>query len=254
MSSSNDMLNIPYYPTNQAGATPYQQERCCLDVFAPAKTTDCPVLVWFHGGGLSGGSKADIPAGVKGKGLIVVSVNYRLHPQVKCPTYLEDAAAAVAWTFQHIGEYGGSTNRIFVSGHSAGGYLASMIGLDKRWLAAFGVDANRIAGLIPMSGQCITHLTVRKERGIDIKQPVIDEFAPLFHVRGDAPPILLLSGDRELEMVGRYEENAYLMRMLKINGHPNVTLYEFQGYGHGMTLPGTPLMLNFIKAITAKKP
>jgi acetyl esterase/lipase len=252
--ASADTLNIPYYPDNQPGLTPYQQERCRLDVFAPEQTTDCPVLVWFHGGGLAWGGKDDIPAGVKGPDLIVVSVNYRLFPQISCPAYLEDAAAAVAWTFQHIEEFGGSAKKIFVAGHSAGGYLASMVGLDKRWLAAFGVDANRIAGLIPMSGQCITHLTIRKERGIDIKQPVVDEFAPLFHVRGDAPPILLLSGDREMEMVGRYEENAYLMRMLKINGHPNVTLCEFQGYGHGMTLPGTPLMLNFIKAISAKIP
>ena len=54
--------------------------------------------------------------------------------------------------------------------------------------------------------------------------------------------------------MGRYEENAYLQRMLKINGHTNVTLYEFQGYGHGMMIPGTPLLLNFIKTISAKRP
>ncbi len=61
--------------------------------------------------------------------------------------------------------HGGSTSRIFISGHSAGGYLTSMIGLDKRWLAAHNIDANQIAGLIPLSGHTITPFTVRKERG-----------------------------------------------------------------------------------------
>ncbi len=250
MASTNLILDIPYYPAGQPGLTPYQKERCVLDVYAPQRTNDSPVLLWFHGGGLSGGSKG-VPAGLKNKGMIVVSPNYRLSPQVQCPAYLEDAAAAVAWTFNHIGEYGGSTNKIVISGHSAGGYLALMLGLDKKWLAVHGIDPDRFAGIAPLSGQCITHLTIRKEQGIDIKQPVVDAFAPLFHVRGNAPPILLLTGDREKEMVGRYEENAYLARMLKLNGHPDVTLYEFQGYGHGMLEPGIPLLAAFVKRVGA---
>ena len=114
------------------------------------------------------------------KGLAVVAVNYRLSPKVKSPAYIEDAAAAVAWTFQNIEKYGGSPKRIFVSGHSAGGYLTSMVGLDKRWLKPHGIDANEIAGLIPYSGHTITHFTVRAERGIDGKQPIIDDLAPCF--------------------------------------------------------------------------
>ena len=66
------------------------------------------------------------------------------------------------------------------------------------------------------------------------------------------PPILLITGDRELEMVGRYEENAYLMRMLKLNKHP-VTLYELQGYGHNMTKPAMPLLVNYLKKEKAAK-
>ena len=86
-----------------------------------------------------------------------------------------------------------------------------MIGLDKKWLNVYRIDANRIAGLIPFSAQAITHFTIRKERGIADTQPVVDEYAPLFHVRKDAPPMLLITGDREMEMLGRYEENAYLI-------------------------------------------
>ncbi|MDB5286788.1 MAG: alpha/beta hydrolase [Mucilaginibacter sp.] len=52
------------------------------------------------------------------------------------PAYIEDAAAAVAWTFQHIGNYGGSVKK-------------------------YDIDANRIAAVIPFSGQAITHFTIR---------------------------------------------------------------------------------------------
>ncbi len=226
-------------------ATGYQLERCRLDVYCPDNKPGFATVVWFHGGGLTGGNRS-IPAGLMNKGLAVVAANYRLYPKISCPAYLEDAAAAVAWTFRNIEKYGGDPDKIFVSGHSAGGYLTSMIGIDKRWLAAYDVDADRIAGLIPLSGHTITHMTVREERGIPKTQPLVDEFAPLYHVRPDAPPILLITGDREMEMLGRYEENAYFMRMLKVAGHQEVTLYELQGYGHGMVEPAITPMLRWI--------
>jgi len=157
----------------------------------------------------------------------------------------------VAWVFKHIANYGGTADRIFVSGHSAGAYLTSMIGLDQHWLAAHDIDANRIAGLIPLSPQSITHFAIRDERGIDEKQPIVDEFAPLFHVRKDAPPILIITGDREKEMLGRFEENAYFWRMLKVVGHKDATLRELAGYDHGgMPEPAFPLMLKFIEEHT----
>jgi len=229
-----------------AGLNDYMRERCRLDVYYPAGTTGFATVVWFHGGGLTGGNRF-VPVALKGRGIAAVAANYRLSPQAKAPAYIEDAAAAVAWTFRNIQRYGGSTNRIFVSGHSAGGYLTMMIGLDKRWLAAEGVDADRIAGLIPLSGQCITHFTVRAERGIKNTQPVIDDLAPLNHVRKDAAPLLLITGDRNLEMLGRYEENAYLWRMMKLVGRPGTKLYELQGFNHGqMPEPAYPLLLRFL--------
>ncbi|HSW00918.1 MAG TPA: hypothetical protein VLI39_12140 [Sedimentisphaerales bacterium] len=165
--------------------------------------TGFATVVWFHGGGLTGGNR-HIPTGLQNQGLAVAAVNYRLSPKATCPAYIE--------------------------------------------------DADRIAGLVPLSGQTITHSTIRQERGLPERVPLIDSFAPLHHIRPDAPPILLMTGDREMEMVGRYEENAYLMRMLKIVGHPDVTLYEFQGYGHDMVEPAMGPMLRWIKAETAAKP
>ena len=238
--------DIPY---RSGKLTDYMRERCRLDVYHPKNKKDFSTVVWFHGGGLKAG-KRSVPKALQGKGIAVVAVNYRLHPKVKAPAYIEDAAAAVAWTFKNIETYGGSPRRIYVSGHSAGGYLTSMVGLDKRWLAAHKVDADALAGLIPYSGHTITHFTVRAERGIDGKQPIVDALAPLFHVRKEAPPLLLITGDRELEMLGRYEENAYLWRMMRVAGHADTQLMELDGYNHGqMAEPAHPLLLRFIRRI-----
>lgn len=233
---------LPYRTTTEE----YARERCVLDLYVPTDTTGFATVIWFHGGGLEGGEKW-VPAALREQGIAVAAPNYRLHPRATAPVYIEDAAAAVAWVFEHITEYGGDPDRIFVSGHSAGGYLAAMIGLDKSYLAAHGIDADRIAGLIPFSGHAITHFTVRKERGIPGTQPVVDSLAPLYHVRADAPPILLITGDRELELLGRYEENAYLRRMLLEVGHPSVRLLELQGYGHNMVAPALPLLLREVR-------
>jgi acetyl esterase/lipase len=239
---------IPYRSEKDAGFTPYMAERCKLDVYFPEDGKDFSTVVWFHGGGLTGGQKS-IPKGLKNAGFAIVAAGYRLSPGVKGSECIDDAAAAVAWTVNNIAKYGGKPENIFVSGHSAGAYLTDMIGLDKRWLEKYGVDANRLAGLISLSAQAVTHFTIRAERGISDKRAIIDELAPIYHARGNAPPILLLTGDREKEMLGRYEENAYLYRMLKVNGHKDVTLYELQGYGHDMVEPGIKPLLDFVKRV-----
>jgi acetyl esterase/lipase len=244
--------NIHYYQDSINKSDAYINERCVLDIYYPKNVQNFATIVWIHGGGLTGGEK-EIPEALKNKGVAIIAINYRLYPKVKAPVYIEDTAAAVAWAFKNIQKYGGDEDLIFVSGHSAGGYLASMIGLDKKWLAVHTIDANTIAGLIPFSGHTITHFTVREERGIPGTQPVIDDLAPLYHVRADAPPMLLITGDRELELLGRYEENAYFMRMMKIVGHKQIVLYELDGYGHAMTQPAFPLLLNEVKRISKHK-
>ena len=244
--------NIHYYPTNSVRLDAYIQERCVLDIYYPANKQGFATIVWFHGGGLSAGQK-EIPGALQNKGVAVIGVNYRLYPKVKSPAYLEDAAAAVAWAFNNLPELGGDTTQIFLAGHSAGGYLVSMLGLDKKWMQLHHIDANRIAGLIPFSGHTITHFTIREERGIPGTQPVVDSMAPLYHVRPDAPPILLITGDRELELLGRYEENAYLMRMMRVAGHTQTKLIELGGYDHGMAEPAFPLLLKEVEQIARIK-
>ncbi len=245
--------NIHYYDEKTNKANAYINERCVLDAYIPKNVKNFPTVIWFHGGGLTGGQK-EIPEQLKNNGIAVIGVNYRLSPKVKAPKYIEDAAAATAWVFKNIKSYGGSEDKIFISGHSAGGYLAIMIGLDTSYLNSYGIDANKFAGIIPFSGQMISHFTTRKEKGIDELDARIDEMAPLHFIRPDAPPLLLITGDREKELLGRYEENAYMARMMKLKGHKQTTLYELQGFDHGgMAEPAFPLLLSEIKRVEKLK-
>ena len=249
--------NIRYRTDNDCASNAYMHERCVLDIDYPEGVSNAVVILWFHGGGLTGGNKhipRDFYTRNSKQPTIVVGANYRLAGQHDCKgaDSIRDAAAALAWVFTHIADYGGDPAKVFVSGHSAGGYLTMMIGMDPRWLAEQGCDISQIKGHIPMSGQALTHFRIRSEMGMNNKQPLVDDFAPIYHASQGAKiaPMLLLTGDREMEMLGRYEENALLARMLKINGHKDITLYEFQGYGHGMTTPATTPLINFVNRVS----
>lgn len=221
--------NIPY--TSVSEADDYKLERCKLDLYYPTNIKNFPTVIWLHGGGLEVGAK-EIPAELMNKGFAVVAVNYRLSPRAKNPDYTEDSAEAIAWVFNNISEYGGSVHDIYVAGHSAGGYLALMVGLDKSYLQKYGIDADSIKGLIPIGGQTNTHYTIRKERGLPLEIPIVDEYAPLNVSRKGISPILLITGDRDLEMTARYEENAHLASILKSLGNKDVLIYEMQGFDH----------------------
>ena len=244
-SSYKTEMDIPYRDPDSADD--YMKERCRLDIYYPESIKNFKTVVWFHGGGLKAGNKF-IPEQLKNQEFAIVAVNYRFFPKVKSPTYIDDAAAAVAWVFKNIENFGGDPGKIYVSCHSAGGYLTSMIGLERSYLKKYGVEADSIAALIPFSGHTITHFTVREERGIEGTQVVVDEFAPIHHIRKDAPPLILITGDREMEMLGRYEENAYMYRMMKVIGHEQTELYELDGFNHGeMANPAFYILRKYIK-------
>lgn len=237
--------NISYADPNEKEA--YKKERRVLDIHYPTHQKKFITVVWFHGGGLEGGNK-HIPDELKNEGVAVVAPNYRLSPKAKNPAYIDDAAKAVAWVFDHIDSLGGDPEKIFVSGHSAGGYLALMVSMDKKFLAKYNIDANKIRGIIPVSGQTNTHYTIRKERGLPKEIPLVDAFAPIQLARKDLPPMLLITGDRNLEMLARYEENAHLAAVLKGAGAANITLFEMQGFDHNtVQIPACALLLEWVK-------
>lgn len=225
----------------------YRLERCKLDIYYPENKKDFSTIVWFHGGGMEGGNKF-VPKELREQGFAVVTVNYRLSPKAKNPAYIEDAAEAVAWVFKNIEKYGGRRDHIFVSGHSAGGYLSLILAMDKKYMAAYGADADSVAAYLPVSGQTVTHFTIRKERGLPDGIPVVDEYAPVNKARKETAPLVLITGDKHLEMAARYEENALLEAVLKSIGNKKVTLYEMQGFDHGQALgPACYLIADYVK-------
>lgn len=243
--------NIQYTASNEKDA--YKKERCKLDIYYPADKTNYPTVVWFHGGGLEGGEKF-IPQELKEKGVAIVAVNYRLSPKAQHPAYIEDAAEAVAWAFKHISEYGGSVEDIYVAGHSAGGYLALMVALDKSYGEKYGIDVDKVKAYFPISGQTNTHYTIKKEMSLPMQIPYIDKYAPLSQVRKGIPPMLLTTGHRTKEMTARYEENAHLYSILKSLGNQDVVFYEFEGLDHGsVCVPSYFLMLEWIKKYSKEK-
>lgn len=247
------LTDVSYVDANETDS--YKKERCKLDIYYPENEKDFPTIIWFHGGGLEVGGK-HIPDEFKDKGFAVVAVNYRLSPRAQHPAYIQDAAQSVAWTIKNIAAYGGDPAKVFVSGHSAGGYLSLIVGLDKSYMAAYGVDADKIAGLAPISGQTNTHYTIRKERGMPHpdKIPYIDEYAPINKVRENLMPILLVTGGRHLEMTSRWEENAHLLSVIEALGNKNAVLYELEGFNHGTVYtPGCILTVEWIrKQLNAK--
>lgn len=239
-------VHIKDIPYTSAGETdPYKTERCKLDLYFPEGEEGFPTLVWFHGGGLETGSKS-LQDGFRRQGFAVADVNYRLFPEARCPDYINDAAEAVAYIFRHIGEYGGDPSRIYVGGHSAGGYLTLMLVLCPEYMDRFGADSGLIRKAYPVSGQTFTHFTIKKERGMPMDLPFIDEYAPVNNVRQDGAPLMLITGDRELEMLCRYEENECLLAILKHFRHP-AELYELDGFDHGnVVVPACILIRNDI--------
>ena len=260
------MLDLPY---KSGEISDYEKERCKLDLYLPPEgVTNFRTIVWLHGGGLEGGAKGDkgtvgLARAFAANGVACAVAEYRLSPKVKYPAYLDDAAASVAWTIAHIGEYGGDAKHVFVGGHSAGGYLAAAIGFDPKYLEAYKVPTSAIAGLIPMSPQVFTHFTIRKENGVTNaeKIPVIDDAAPAYHVRADAPRVFIPIGDADWP--ARLEECSYFIAMLKrVSKHPDASIQVFGPRNHGTILgksaePGDPAMeamLAFIRreAITTQ--
>jgi len=255
------MLDVPY-KTGDA-LTDYERQRCRLDVYMPKGKKNFPTLVWFHGGGLKNGDKSSLQSGdsVKSEsiahsfaenGIAVVVPNYRLSPKATYPAYIQDAAAAVLWTKQQMPQHGASSKGLFVGGHSAGGYLTMMLAMDPHYLKDIGVEPSDIAGIIPVSGQTMTHYTVREERGIGKHTITVDEAAPVHFTRADTPPALVIYADND--MAARAEENMYFVELMKDAGNKGIRGLQVKDRTHGTiaselvnpTDPGRVAIVEFI--------
>lgn len=175
--------------------------RRTLDVYRPRGGEKLSVIVFFYGGSWQGGSKESyrfVAAALASRGHVVIVPDYRVYPEVKYPAFLEDAAQAVRWAKHNAPRYGGDPDRLFLMGHSAGGYIALTLGTDGRWLRAEGLDArNDVAGLIGVAGPYdflpLTDGTLKVIFGGDNRP----ETQPISYVAGGEAPALLVTGSSD---------------------------------------------------------
>lgn len=140
------VLNVAY------GDDPQQK----LDIFMPGNpsASDLPVIIFLHGGGWTNGYKewsALLAPTATAMPAILVCPSYRLIPAVRFPTPVRDGIAALKWVRGHIGAFGGSPDKVFVAGHSAGGQIAAHIALEQSLLAEQGLATDAVRGCFCVS-------------------------------------------------------------------------------------------------------
>ena len=243
--------DVPYLPdAERTAASAYRAARCRLDVRVPVGVTGFPTVVWFHGGGLTGGNRHFIRID---EGIAQVAANYRLLQKdgsVTGDDCIDDAAAAVAWTLKNAASFGGDPKKVFVSGMSAGGYLTMMVGMDPSRLGKYGFRPKDLAGIAPVSGQATKHFNVRAYAGDRDPQylPKIDRLAPLAFCSKDLPPLVSICGEPPWEWACRAEENRLLVASCVALGHEKAWFVSCPYADHGRAeTAGTPYVEMFVK-------
>lgn len=189
---------------------------CFLDLFIPDGVDEFPVFVYFHGGKLEVGHYKNYEFMAKTfaeKGIAFVSAEYRKYPDAKYPDYIVDAARAVKWTKDNIGNYGKCTG-LYVGGSSAGGYLSMMLCFNRRYLENEGVKRESVDGYFHDAGQPTSHYNYLAKKGLDRRRVIVDETAPLYFVGLEEtyPPMHFVVSDND--MINRYEQTKLMISTL----------------------------------------
>ena len=207
-------------------------ERGGLDVYIPSGTgagKHRPVVMFVYGGNWETGDKAMyrfVGAALANQGFVTVVPDYRVFPEVRFPSFIEDAAQAVRWVRDHAAEYGGDPDRIVLMGHSAGAQIAAMLSFDRRYLAAVDLDPRRdVRSFVGLAGPydfLPLHSPVLKqifgpEEGLAATQPIN-------FVDGGAPPVLLATGDADTS-VRPGNSTRLAARMREHGGTAEVKIY-----------------------------
>jgi len=220
------------------GALPRQR----LDIYRPtgvAPAGGWPVVVFFYGGSWNSGERAQyrfVGAALASRGVLVLVADYRLYPEVRYPDFLADSAQALAWGLGHAASLGGNPRRVFVMGHSAGGYNAAMLALDARWLAATGHTPHELAGFVGLAGPYDFLPIVNPDA-----QPVFfhphypPDTQPMAFASAAAPRSFLAAG-RSDAVVNPERNTAALAARLSAAGVP-VSLHRYEHASH-VTLIG----------------
>ncbi|WP_069037446.1 alpha/beta hydrolase [Methyloversatilis sp. RAC08] len=218
--------------------------RMKLDVYRPLDTSGpAPVVVFFYGGSWNAGRREDylfVGAALAERGIVTVIPDYRLYPEVVYPAFLDDCAAAVAWTMDNAAVHGADADRLHVAGHSAGAYNAAMLALDARWLGKLGRRTDRLAGLVGLAGPYDFLPIVNPDVKPVFNRPGVEDPAPadsqpLRHVSAAAPRSLLIAARKD-DLVNPQRNTGGLAQALRGAGVAVDERY-YDGVNH-LTLVG----------------
>ncbi len=211
----------------QVAAVRYGSDRAQkLEMFLPADADTAkgplPIVVFIHGGGWRSGDPHDyrfMARALAPQGYAVVLAGYRLYPKARYPGMLEDGAAALRWVADHARGLGGDPQRVVLMGHSAGAYNAVMLGLDQRWLAAQGLSANALRGVVGLAGPYDFYPFDTDATKLSFgKAPNPEETQPVVHARAGGPPLLLVHGTADKRV--RPRNSVELARTMTRAGAP----------------------------------
>ena len=180
-----------------------------LDVYAPPDAAARPVVIFWYGGSWTAGRKADyrfVGAALAERGYVAVIPDYRLHPVVAFPAFVDDGARAVAWVQRRIERYGGDPRRIVLAGHSAGAHTASYLALHQDALRAAGADPSCIRGLVALAGPHALEPDSALLHAIFAAPYEPADWQPVRFVDGTDPPALLVHGAADETVDVRHTE------------------------------------------------
>ena len=182
-----------------------------LDLYLPKGAKDFPVMMFVHGGKWKSGNKelyAPLGETFAKQGIGTAVINYRLSDSsgtIKHPDHIKDVAKAFAWVKNNCGKYGASKDKMFVSGHSAGGHLVALLATDDVYLKAEQCEASDIRGVVAVSGvYTIVPLVLGDIFGKDPE--VCKAASPLNHITGKHPPFLIAYGNQDFPLLDQMAE------------------------------------------------
>lgn len=199
-----------------------------LDLYKPKQPrADGKTVVFFYGGSWDHGEKGEylfVAQALASRGIAVVVPDYRLYPEVRFPTFIEDGAQAVRWAADRIG-----TDKLFLMGHSAGGEIASMLAANTPYLAAAGVERMKLRGFIGLAGP-YDFLPLTSNKLIDIFGGANNpDIQAITFAQAPLPPALLLHGTSDTTV---YPRNSERLAQAWRNAGGRAEMMIYRGVGH----------------------